>query len=253
MFVSVSAMSCVDDCDLRVAAAHACCALMAQATAGSSEQGDERAGRSWPIIWAACAARQGARWPGQGCSGSPGLRFANAGARSRQRPATAGGDRPSSDRGASMAETDRRPQKARAAAWFRELRDRDRGGLRGAGGQPGAGPFADRPAGRFEVTRRRSAGEDGEARRRADERDARRPGVREGRRQRLDRPRRAGRRGADGDGGARRAGDRGRPALLGLGHQPGGPHAEPAYAGGAHEHADVLDARAPGGSAAGRT
>jgi coproporphyrinogen III oxidase len=34
----------------------------------------------------------------------------------------------------------------------------------------------------------------------------------------------------------------GRPALLGLRHQPGGAYAEPAHAGGAHEHPDVLDA-----------
>ena len=109
-------------------------------------------------------------------------------------------------------------RKTRASAWFRDLRDEIVAAFEALEDAQTAGPFAGNAPGRFEVTEtrrdeRRRIGR----RRRTDERDARRPRVREGRRQRLDRLRQAGRPCAEGDGGARRPRHGRRPALLGRG------------------------------------
>jgi len=52
-------------------------------------------------------------------------------------------------------------RKARASAWFRELRDRIVAAFEGLEDSQAAGPTADRPAGRFEVTPTRRTSEDG--------------------------------------------------------------------------------------------
>ncbi len=79
-------------------------------------------------------------------------------------------------------------RKARASAWFRQLRDDIVAAFEGLEDTQTTGPFADQPAGRFEVSETRRDADDGIGRgRRVDERDARRPRVRKGRRQRLDR------------------------------------------------------------------
>ncbi len=100
--------------------------------------------------------------------------------------------------------------KARAAGWFRALRDEIVAAFEGLEDTQ-CGPTARNVAGRFEVT----PDDAGRWRRRADERHARRAGVREGRRQRQRGSWRAGRARAKGDGRARRAGDGGRSAVLG--------------------------------------
>ncbi len=51
--------------------------------------------------------------------------------------------------------------KTRAAAWFRQLRDDIVAAFEGLEDAQSAGPFADRPAGRFEVTGTRRASDDG--------------------------------------------------------------------------------------------
>ena len=110
-------------------------------------------------------------------------------------------------------------RKTRASDWFRELRDQIVAAFETLEDSQTEGPFADLPPGRFEVAETRRASDDG-----SDtggglmERPARWPRVRKGRRQRLDRLRAPGRGGAESHGRARRAGDGGRPALLGLGH-----------------------------------
>ncbi|MEZ5714048.1 MAG: oxygen-dependent coproporphyrinogen oxidase [Paracoccaceae bacterium] len=53
-------------------------------------------------------------------------------------------------------------EKARASAWFRELRDRIVDAFEGLEDRQAEGPFADAPAGRFEVTETKRAGEAGE-------------------------------------------------------------------------------------------
>ncbi|MDE3080443.1 MAG: oxygen-dependent coproporphyrinogen oxidase [Paracoccaceae bacterium] len=56
---------------------------------------------------------------------------------------------------------DMRDQKARAAAWFRELRNQIVAAFEALEDTQSAGPFADRPAGRFEVSETRRASDDG--------------------------------------------------------------------------------------------
>lgn len=53
-------------------------------------------------------------------------------------------------------------QKASASAWFRELRDRIVAAFEHLEDEQATGPFADRPAGRFEVTETRRASDDGD-------------------------------------------------------------------------------------------
>ncbi|MDQ2091014.1 oxygen-dependent coproporphyrinogen oxidase [Marimonas arenosa] len=53
-------------------------------------------------------------------------------------------------------------EKARASAWFRELRDRIVEAFEGLEDRQTEGPFADQPPGRFEVTETTRAGEDAE-------------------------------------------------------------------------------------------
>ena len=53
-------------------------------------------------------------------------------------------------------------QKARAAAWFRSLRDQIVAAFEGLEDTQSTGPFAARPSGRFEVTATRRASDDGE-------------------------------------------------------------------------------------------
>ena len=57
---------------------------------------------------------------------------------------------------------DMQEEKARASAWFRELRDRIVAAFEELEDRQAEGPFADAPAGRFEVSETRRAGEDGE-------------------------------------------------------------------------------------------
>ncbi|WP_095589540.1 oxygen-dependent coproporphyrinogen oxidase [Actibacterium ureilyticum] len=52
-------------------------------------------------------------------------------------------------------------RKARASAWFRELRDQIVAAFEGLEDSQAAGPFADRPAGRFEVTETKRKSPDG--------------------------------------------------------------------------------------------
>ncbi|WP_370231126.1 oxygen-dependent coproporphyrinogen oxidase [Cognatishimia sp.] len=53
------------------------------------------------------------------------------------------------------------PQKARASAWFRELRDTIVAAFEGLEDSHSDGPFADQPAGRFDVTETKRSAEDG--------------------------------------------------------------------------------------------
>ena len=135
-------------------------------------------------------------------------------------------------------------EKGRAAAWFAELRDQICAAFEALEDAQDSGPFAGLPAGRFER----------KATRRAAARRTRGGGVmavmREGRvfekvgvnvstvHGRLDARGAAEPDRAQGDPGAGRG-----PAVLGERHQPRRAHALAADAGGAHEHADVLDAR----------
>ena len=57
---------------------------------------------------------------------------------------------------------DMQEEKARASAWFRELRDRIVAAFEALEDRQSEGPFADAPAGRFEVSETKRAGEDGE-------------------------------------------------------------------------------------------
>ena len=144
-------------------------------------------------------------------------------------------------------------EKARASAWFGELRDAVCAAFERLEDAQTGGPHAALSPGRFgrRETRRagEGAGQDGgdaasDGGRRRHVRHAGRPLLREGRRQRLDRLRRARRSGAAlADGAARDSGVGLRPALLGRRHQPGRAYALAEMPRRAHEHADVLDAR----------
>ena len=136
-------------------------------------------------------------------------------------------------------------RKARARAWFERAARRHLRGVRGGRGRAAGGRAARRRAPAASCARPGSAPINGEPGGGGVMAMMRGPRVREGRRARLDRPRRVRAGIPQGDPRRRR-----RPALLGLRHLADRPSAEPARAGGAHEHALRRHDAKPGSAAA---
>ena len=130
-------------------------------------------------------------------AGRAGVSPRQAGGRRRSPTGRGIGSRRSASHGAGRATADAAPGAEGARRWFEALRDRDLRRLRGARGRAGRRAVRRRCRPGGSSARRRGArrdGEDGGGGVMAVMRE--RPGVREGRRQRLDRPRPARRAGA---------------------------------------------------------